>query len=246
MRQDKDLLFLQHCPNEQLKALCDILTHDESGEVRYTECLTDSDAYLNNYPENMLGMWREIVGELQKFGGNSIANMYRRGQGVLYAEIVDDVCRKLKVYYEPSWSIVMKEETLLKEVLDTALDKMTEEEKHVFVRELNIPGKNLTKQTVLMGLQIAMKRGGYYLVPYITVTINYITRFILGRAATTIAAGSVGRVLSFATGPIGWLFTLGWTATDIASPAYRVTIPAVLMVSMMRRSAIEEDKLNEE
>jgi uncharacterized protein YaaW (UPF0174 family) len=37
-----------------------------------------------------------------------------------------------------------------------------------------------------------------------------------------------------AAGPIGWAALAGWTSSDIASPAYRVMIPAVIMVASMR------------
>lgn len=228
MRYDNNLLFLQHCPNEQLKTLCDILTHDETGEVRYTESLTDTDAYLECYPDNMQGMWGEIAGELQKFGGNSLANIYRCGQGVIYAEIVDDVCRKLKVDFDPSWPIVMKEGALLNKVFDTALDQMTEEEKHDFVREMKIPGKKLNRQAVVFALQLAMKQGGKFL--------------------TVAATGVLGRLLAVATGPIGWAATAVWTVADIAAPAYRVTVPAVVMIALMRVDYLnryEEEQLQQ-
>ena len=34
MRTDIDLNFLQYCSNTELKELCDLLTHDENGEIR--------------------------------------------------------------------------------------------------------------------------------------------------------------------------------------------------------------------
>ena len=53
MKQDKDLAFLATCKNEDLRTLCDILTHDKNGELRLSEQLTNSDAYIDNYPEQM-------------------------------------------------------------------------------------------------------------------------------------------------------------------------------------------------
>ena len=53
MRYDKDLQFLAECRNEDLKTLADYLTHDAKGEIRMAEQLTDTDAYLCNYPDNM-------------------------------------------------------------------------------------------------------------------------------------------------------------------------------------------------
>ena len=66
MRYDKDLQFLAECRNEDLKTLADYLTHDAKGEIRMAEQLTDTDAYLCNYPDNMRNMWREVANELHR------------------------------------------------------------------------------------------------------------------------------------------------------------------------------------
>lgn len=107
MKEDRDLLFLQQAKNEDLKVLVDILTHDTDGEVRISERLTNTDAYLYCYPNCLNRMWKEIAGELQRFGGNTLMNLYR-GKGVAYREIVEDVCRKMNVFFmigkiRPHW-----------------------------------------------------------------------------------------------------------------------------------------------
>lgn len=72
MKEDRDLLFLQQAKNEDLKTLVDILTHDTDGEVRIAEQLTNTNSYLYCYPHRLNMMWKEIAGELQRFGGNTI------------------------------------------------------------------------------------------------------------------------------------------------------------------------------
>ncbi|WP_409012598.1 hypothetical protein [Bacteroides xylanisolvens] len=42
---------------------------------------------------------------------------------------------------------------------------------------------------------------------------------------------------SIMMGPIGWILTAVWTLIDIAGPAYRVTIPAVIQIAYIRQSA---------
>ena len=46
--------------------------------------------------------------------------------------------------------------------------------------------------------------------------------------------GLTSRSLGILTGPVGMAALTGWTVWDIAGPAYRVTIPAVLQIAMMR------------
>lgn len=43
MKVDKDLMFLETCPNEDLRMLCDILTYNDKGEVRFSEELTNAE-----------------------------------------------------------------------------------------------------------------------------------------------------------------------------------------------------------
>ena len=67
MKQDKDLLFLAKCQNDELRTLCDILTYNKNGELRFSEQLSNTDAYLNCYPEKMNLMTKEISEEFRNF-----------------------------------------------------------------------------------------------------------------------------------------------------------------------------------
>jgi uncharacterized protein YaaW (UPF0174 family) len=57
---------------------------------------------------------------------------------------------------------------------------------------------------------------------------------IFGRGLSFVAAGSLMRTMSVLTGPVGWAITGLWTAVDLGSTAYRVTIPAVIQVAYLR------------
>ncbi len=56
------------------------------------------------------------------------------------------------------------------------------------------------------------------------------------------------RGLSILTGPVGWIITGVWTAIGIAGPAYRVTVPACVLVVTLRKKlkAERETKLKAE
>lgn len=97
MRADFDLEFLQYCDNDDLRTLCDILMYDNKGKIRMGEGLSNTDRYIECYPYNMKGMWREIADELQCYGGNTLFNYFRNGYGPSYESIVYDVCKRLKV-----------------------------------------------------------------------------------------------------------------------------------------------------
>jgi hypothetical protein len=46
------------------------------------------------------------------------------------------------------------------------------------------------------------------------------------------------RGINIALGPIGWAVTALWTLADLASPAYRVTVPCVVQIAYIRRQLI--------
>ena len=70
MKQDKDLIFLASCQNDDLQALCDILTCKSNGDLRETEQLVGTDAYISYYPDNMQMMAKEQVRE--RFGNEEM------------------------------------------------------------------------------------------------------------------------------------------------------------------------------
>lgn len=67
------------------------------------------------------------------------------------------------------------------------------------------------------------------------IVANAIAKAILGRGLSLAANAGIVRTISIFAGPIGWLITGLWAAMDIAGPAYRVTIPAVIQVAFLRQ-----------
>lgn len=91
-RYDDDLEFLESCKDEDLKILVNHLTKDKDGDARFTEELTMNENYKKYYPQHSK-YWREIAAEIQCFGGNTFVTMLRGGKGVVYKEVLCDVCR---------------------------------------------------------------------------------------------------------------------------------------------------------
>ena len=116
MKQDKDLAFLATCENEDLRTLCDILTYNNKGELRLSEQLTNSDAYINCYPEQMNKMTEEISEEFRKFGSNTVKTLYRHGEADSYEKILRRVCKRMDVDIENNDSIQEMEHQLLMNV----------------------------------------------------------------------------------------------------------------------------------
>ena len=234
MNQDKDLTFLATCNNEDLRTLCDILTYNKKGEVRLSEQLTNSDAYINYYPEKMNLMAIEIGEELRRFGSNTVKTFCRKGEADSYETIVRRVCKRMKVKVCDGDSTMAMERELLTNICEQATSKLSDKELRTLADKAGIPHKSLDKQMLVTAVMFTIRRNAYLLTEMIYYVTAQIANMLLGRWITMMGMSTVGRYLSIAAGPIGWAALAGWTISDIASPAYRVMIPAVIMVASMR------------
>lgn len=77
--------------------------------------------------------------------------------------------------------------------------------------------------------------GGFKSYQLTLIIANAIMKALFGRGLTLVANSTLTRIMAILTGPIGWAITALWTMIDIAGPAYRVTIPAVIQVAYLRK-----------
>lgn len=234
MKQDKDLMFLASCQNDDLRTLCDILTYNNKGEIRLSEQLTDSDAYLHYYPDRMNLMATEIVEELRKFGSNTVKTFCRKGEADSYETIVRRVCNRMGVKVDDSDSTQTMEFELLTTICEQTTNKLSDETLRNLADKAGIPHKSLNHQMLVSTILFAIRRNSYLLTEMIYYVTSRIATMLLGRWIGMMGMSAVSRYLGMASGPIGWTLLAGWTISDIASPAYRVMIPVVIMVASMR------------
>lgn len=234
MKQDKDLAFLATCENEDLRTLCDILTYNNKGEIRLSEQLTNSDAYINYYPDRMNLMTNELAEELRKFGSNTVKTICRKGEADSYETIVRRVCKRMKINVGSDNNTQEMERELLISICEHTTEKLSNEELRSFADKAGIPHKRLNRQMLVYAVMVAIRRNTYLMTEMVYYVSLRIANMLLGRWITVMGMSTVGRYLGMAAGPIGWAALAGWTISDIASPAYRVMIPAVIMVASMR------------
>ena len=234
MKQDKDLAFLATCENEDLRTLCDILTYNNKGEIRLSEQLTNSDAYINYYPDRMNLMTNELAEELRKFGSNTVKTICRKGEADSYETIVRRVCKRMKINVGSDNNTQEMERELLISICEHTTEKLSNEELRSFADKAGIPHKRLNRQMLVYAMMVAIRRNTYLMTEMVYYVSLRIANMLLGRWITVMGMSTVGRYLGMAAGPIGWAALAGWTISDIASPAYRVMIPAVIMVASMR------------
>lgn len=244
-RIDKDLEFLRELSSAQLNDLVYLLTHDKNDNIRITEELTGFDIYKAYYPDHHQ-YWQEIAGEIQCYGANTIATLFRRGKGVLYKEILQDVCDKLKVNYNKDAPTETIESYLFMKILEDSLNKMSTEELQQLSNEIGLKNTNeLTPQKLLGSFQLIFRAGGFKSYQLTVIIANTIMKALFGKGLTFAGNAGLTKIMSILAGPIGLTITTIWTCIDIASPAYRVTIPAVIQVAYLRQALLYGSKTNE-
>ena len=225
---------LEHSDNDDLRTLCDIITLGKDGSPRLNEGLTNKPVYEHNYPHNMRALIPEIVKELSLYGGNTFVNILK-GQGKPYSPILRKVARRLKVSFRDSQADEVIEGYMLHKLFDDMSDRLSDEELRTMAKEFGVKPLRYTRQAMVAAMQIAIRRGGVYGLSWSMNVANIVARQMVGRGVVFASSATMSRGLAVLTGPIGWALTAAWTAYDIAGPAYRVIVPAVIQIAYLRQ-----------
>ncbi|CAM3524117.1 DUF3944 domain-containing protein [Helicobacter sp. UBA3407] len=233
-RYDQDLEFLREkeLSSQDLNDLVEVLTGEE-GDRRLTEMLTQNDLYKRFYP-NHKEYLDLVLEELQCFGGNTIINILRGG-GVLYKEILCDVCDKLKVNYDKKSPTELIEQNMFMKLAVDVFSKMDKDEVKKVAESMNVKDLPIGPELVAYA-QLAFRAGGFKSYQMTLIVANYIWKVLFGHGLRLTTNASLTRILSILAGPIGLTITALWTVWDIAGAAYRVTVPAVIQVAFLRQT----------
>lgn len=235
---DRDLIdVIEGADESDLALLADFITDNNKGRVSLDAVIRGQ---IDTFKRN--GTLKQnsdlLIKEIQEFGGNSIINFFR-GNGVPYREILDDVASHMKVTIDRADGVEQLELKILLAIALKSMEKMTPEEQQSFAS--NISGGKIVGfgPGAIAALQAAILAGGFGSYMLATTVANAVARQLLGRGLAFGAAGGLMRGIAAFAGPIGWAITAIWAAFDMASPAYRVTVPCVIQVAYMRQKAKE-------
>lgn len=224
---------------DDLAILVDIITDSGKGRISLAQSTcdllhkarTDAPETLHHFAEN-------ITQEVELFGGNSIANVWRGGKGVPYPEVLRDVADQQKVNYNKETADEEIEIQVLLKILEKSMEKMTPAERDELMRELSGGTLNMYAPATMVALIGMVKLGGFASYRIALVVANTLARQITGKGLKLAVNASIARLIGGFAGPIGWALSGLWAAYDIASPAYRVTVPAVVMIAYMRQKQL--------
>lgn len=206
--------LLSKASSDDLNVLADLITDDGKGRVALDSKVKIT--ILNHRKKGSLQSIPNVLeAEIRAFGSNSIANIFR-SDSVSYLELATDVAKKLDGKPTPSHDVLAIEQIVMRQALS----------KYAGVKSFSdyaaLAGQ--VAQVVKMLVSTASGLGG------IAATG--------GAAAAMSAIG--GRLISLAAPPLAVAAT-GATIFQAASPAFRITVPAVLQIARIRQLRFEAD-----
>lgn len=220
----------------------DALVYDEDGTLRVNEELTSSTEH-KTYGRDYAKYPTRIAEELQCYGANSFASALRDA-GVLYREILCEVCNKLKVNYNEKSETSLIEQSMLAKILEKSLEKMSDEKKREIGRGLDIKNiDSLSKQalsTAFLGLLKTNDLHAYQLA--MSVANSVVGKTLGGGLTAVVGKVALKKTLGILAGPIGWVITGALVSINLAGPAYRVTVPACVLVATLRKKLKAEQE----
>lgn len=216
--KDKDLEFMRYTDSYMLSILSKYVFSDKSEDTKTQQ-------------------WESIAGELQHCGGNSIANFFRR-TGVLYHEILLDVCDELKVTTNKEKEAVDIEQDLLAHLFGNAWKEMSKTDKDSLKNELGT-SLSLKDSDAINDITKKILSGGKasYLVSGIAA--NSVAQSVLGVGL----GGAMALPFLGLLGPIGMLLSAILGIKTLTGPNYKITIPAVIQIAAMRQKMLNSDEV---
>jgi uncharacterized protein YaaW (UPF0174 family)/signal recognition particle receptor subunit beta len=230
MKKNLDLIDVLHRSIE-------ISKEDVRPLMKYLGMKSDA---LDNKIYDARGKAVNIAEYLRKMGSNDIATLFRGGSGVLYPEVVLDVGKKLKAKVSAAKSVEKNEEAILFKVFEDALDQMSDSEKRLLFQSMGIRENEYpTGAAATIVTQLVARFGGFAVYKSALIVANMVSRALLGQGLAFATNATLTRTIGAFLGPIGWIASGLWLAVDLAGPAYRKTVPAIIHVATLRQTLMK-------
>ncbi len=231
-KYDDALEFLQYCSNEELNFFVELYKN----EANLTEGLSSQFEYKINFP-NHHKYWKLIAAELQYFGGNTLLNI-SRNCGVLYKDILCDVCTKVFIPYDKNADVAQIEKVLIFEYLKRSIENMDTFEYKQFKSNFNL--LQIDEINMFNEIRKRLWRDTSFSQNIISVLIGSLGKSLIKNTVKNVFPFIVQELFKKSIGlPIGIAINL----KDITDPAFRITLPSVLFITYLREKYKEKDVL---
>ncbi len=151
-------------------------------------------------------------------------------------------------YHEESPTSLI-EKNILSKLLKDSLEKMSGREIKELGHELGMTNIDKTisenKQVLIASVLTLFKAGGSHSYALAIAVADAMVRQTLGHGLSSVVGKvALKKTLGILAGPIGWVITGALVSVNLAEPAYRVTVPACVLIAALRLKLKAEQEAN--
>jgi hypothetical protein len=210
--RNRDLIdLLSQASSADLNVLADLITDFGNGRVALDK-LTMRHILMHKEIGGLQDISDVLEREICAFGGNTIANAWRK-RGVPYFELATDVARKLGVKQIKDLDVFAIEQLAISQAVAGACDGKADTAPRTESELISVLGT---------------------LVGTLVTNAGTVTGVVAAGGASGAAGLLGGRLVALLAPPLA-IAAVSATAFQAASPAYRITVPAVLQIAKIRR-----------
>lgn len=232
---DADLdTVLQAASNEELAPLVQFIKASS-----FSERLTSDDSFIRYYP-NHARYCHVISAEIRAFGGHTIVNLLRGGKGPDYHTVVADVLKHMKIDYQEDDNIFELERKLIAYVMKDMYGKMDNEQRELIVSEVKQyqanDGALVVKALEKGDLAQLSPKALLLLSSVISSSIAKIMGISvsISNALGSALGQSANKIQTLLNMSVDVLYSIFNSIYEFGGPAYKVTVPCVIHVAMLR------------
>lgn len=232
---DADLdTVLQAASNEELAPLVQFIKVSS-----FSERLTSDDSFVRYYP-NHARYCHVISAEIRAFGGHTIVNLLRGGKGPDYHTVVADVLKHMKIDYQEDDNIFELERKLIAYVMKDMYGKMDNEQRELIVSEVkqyqSNDGALVVKALEKGDLAQLSPKALLLLSSVISSSIAKImgVSVSISNALGSALGQSANKIQTLLNMSVDVLYSIFNSIYEFGGPAYKVTVPCVIHVAMLR------------
>jgi uncharacterized protein YaaW (UPF0174 family) len=194
---------------------------------------------------------KNVIDLIRCAGSHSVASLFRRLQDgptyIPFREVLDDVGNAVGVTNPEKLKDIQLESVIVEKSFERTLEKMSEEDRKNLesgLAELAAKHgrsyKGLTSATASVAIAQASGFGIYLMA---STLVGAVTNLV-GITLPFIFFTTMSKTIALCIGPLGWGFLGLYGIHRLGSPNYKKTIPAIIMISMIRYR-IELDREND-
>ena len=225
---------MQAASNEELAPLVQFIKASS-----FSERLTSDDSFIRYYP-NHARYCHVISAEIRAFGGHTIVNLLRGGKGPDYHTVVADVLKHMKIDYQEEDNIFELERKLIAYVMKDMYGKMDNEQRELIVSEVKQyqanDGALVVKALEKGDLAQLSPKALLLLSSVISSSIAKIMGISvsISNALGSALGQSANKIQTLLNMSVDVLYSIFNSIYDFGGPAYKVTVPCVIHVAMLR------------